>query len=153
MALGNKIGTTDFQEHFETQSSTITEIDLNSDYYKRKNFFLDFFGLSKNKLVHTKVNLDRLDNINEIKVIKIIDILKIDTEGYDFNVIQGMGDLIKNVRFIYFEHHFHKMLIKKYTLSKIHDYLKQKNFKKKVKIKMKFRKTFEYIYKNQSFEN
>ena len=80
-----------------------------------------------------------------------VDILKIDTEGYDFNVIKELGECIKNVKYIYFEHHFHNMLIKNYTLSNIHNYLEKNNFKKVFKIKMYFRKTFEYIYLNKFF--
>ena len=94
--------------------------------------------------------MDRLDNILKDLNIKIIDILKVDTEGYDFNVIKGLGDLLKNVKYIYFEHHFHDMLIKDYSLSDINEYLIKNNFKKVFKSKMKFRKTFEYIYFNKS---
>ena len=45
------------------------------------------------------------------------------------------------------------MLVKKYTLSDIHNFLKKKNFKKVFKIKMFARKTFEYIYCNNSLIN
>ena len=40
------------------------------------------------------------------------------------------------------------MIIKKYKFTDIHNLLKKNNFKKVFKIKMKFRKSFEYIYKN-----
>ena len=44
------------------------------------------------------------------------------------------------------------MIIKSYKLSDIHNYLNDKNgFKKKFKIKMKFRKSFEYLYLNKDF--
>ena len=43
------------------------------------------------------------------------------------------------------------MLIKEYNLSDIHNYLIKNNFYKILKCKMKFRKTFEYIYCNKSF--
>ena len=99
----------------------------------------------------SKVKIDRLDNILNSLKIQYVDILKIDTEGYDFNVIKGLGEYIKNVKYIYFEHHFHNMLIKNYTLSNIHNYLEKNNFKKVFKIKMYFRKTFEYIYLNKFF--
>ena len=78
-----------------------------------------------------------------------IDILKIDTEGYEFNVIKGAEEKIKNIKYIYFEHHFDDMLKKKYTLTKIHNYLEENGFEKKLKMKMFFRKSFEYIYKNK----
>ena len=56
--------------------------------------------------------------------------------------------MIKNVKFIYFEHHFHNMLEKKYTFYDVDTFMKKNNFKKVFKTKMFFRKTFEYIYKN-----
>ena len=76
-----------------------------------------------------------------------IDILKIDTEGYEFQILKGLKDQIKNVEFIYFEHHFDDMIDKNYKFSDIHDYLTNYNFRKVFKLKMSFRKTFEYIYK------
>ena len=100
-----------------------------------------------------KVQVDRLDNIlNDIKIDKI-DVLKIDTEGYDFQVIKGLGKYINNVQYIYFEHHFHNMLKKNYSLNDVHSFMIKNNFKKAFKIKMFFRKTFEYIYFNESFKN
>ena len=41
------------------------------------------------------------------------------------------------------------MLIKKYKFSDINNYLVNNNFKQIYKIKMPFRKTFEYIYLNK----
>ena len=35
--------------------------------------------------------MDRLDNILRELGIKSVDILKIDTEGYDYKVIKGLG--------------------------------------------------------------
>ena len=78
-------------------------------------------------------------------------LIKIDTEGYDFHVIKGLGEIIKNVKYIYFEHHFHNMLKKDYTFLQVDKHLKNKNFTKVLKSKMFFRKTLEYIYKNNFY--
>ena len=153
IALGNKKGIVDFRQHFDSESSTLVKINQESKYYKKKNFYLDFFNKKKIKFSNTKVEIDRLDNILKKSEINKIDILKIDTEGYDFHVIEGLGEFINKVKYIYFEHHFHNMLVKKYTLSDIHNFLKKKNFKKVFKIKMFARKTFEYIYCNNSLIN
>ena len=53
-------------------------------------------------------------------------------------------------KFIFFEHHYDNMLIKNYTFLNINELLKKNNFIKIYKSKMPFRKTFEYIYVNQS---
>ena len=42
------------------------------------------------------------------------------------------------------------MIVKSYKFSEIHEYLKDNNFKKILKIKMPLRKTFEYIYENRT---
>ena len=76
--------------------------------------------------------------------------MKIDTEGYEFKVIKGLDENISKIKLIHLEHHFDDMLIKKYTLSDIHDYLIKNGFEKKFKVKMFFRKSFEYIYENMA---
>ena len=139
-------------DHFETQSSTLSEINKKSKYYKRKIFFLDPLNIKNRKIQNSEIHMDRLENILKDLKIENIDILKIDTEGYDFKVIKGLGDSIKIVKYIYFEHHFHDMLIKNYNLSEVNNYLKSHNFIKVFKSKMRFRKTFEYIYFNKSIK-
>ena len=151
IALGAKKGLVDFKQHYDSESSTLVEINKNSKYYKKKNFNLDFFNLKNKNFLLTKVKIDRLDNIISKEKIALIDILKIDTEGYDFHVIKGLGEFIKKVKFVYFEHHFHTMLKKNYNYFEVDDFLKKNNFKKVFKKKMFFRKTFEYIYSNNLY--
>ncbi len=150
LALGEEKKIISFNDHYESQSSTIIQINKESKYYKKKMFFLNPFQNKNKKINVINIKMDRLDNILKESKLTEIDILKIDTEGYDFNVIKGLGDLIKNVKYIYFEHHFHDMLIKNYNLRNINNYLYKYNFVKVYKSKMKFRKTFEYIYFNKS---
>ena len=78
--------------------------------------------------------------------------MKIDTEGNEYRVIKGLGDDIKKIKYIYFEHHFDDMIKKGYTLSEINSYLLKFNFRKIFKIKMHFRKTYEYIYINNDLK-
>ena len=85
--------------------------------------------------------------------IKKIDYLKTDTEGYELNVIKGLKEHIKNVKVIQFEHHYNDMLVKDYTFHDIHSYLLRKGFHKIFKIKMPFRKSFEYCYENIRYKN
>ena len=112
---------------------------------KKKKFFLGVREYKK-MFVEKKVSIDRAINI--IKQFKIdkIDLLKIDTEGYELNVIKGFGVNIDVVKVIIFEHHYDLMISKNYTYSDINRYLVNKGFHLKYKFKMPFRKTFEYIY-------
>ena len=90
-----------------------------------------------------------LDYFIEKNNIQNIDLLKIDTEGYEFNVIKGLTIYCKKVKLIYFEHHYDDMIIKDYKFSDIHQLLKNKDFVMIKKSKMLFRKSFEYVYQNQ----
>ena len=130
----------------ETSSSTINDIDQNSKYFKKKNTFLNL-RKNENFIKEVEINQITLFDYIEKKKISKIDFLKIDTEGYEFNVLVGMGKYLKNVNLVMFEHHYHDMLVKNYSFSDIHDLLKRNNFKQIFKYKMPFRKTFEYVYK------
>ena len=55
---------------------------------------------------------------------------------------------IKNIKVIYFEHHYDLMIKKGYKFSDIHNLLLKFGFNKYFKEKMVFRKSFEYIYIN-----
>ena len=85
----------------------------------------------------------------ETNHIKQIDILKIDTEGYELEILKGLKKKIENVDIIYFEHHYDNMINKKYTFRDINEYLTKNNFQKIYRVKMPFRKTFEYIYRKK----
>ena len=140
----------DFFQTSESSSSTFCKIDFNSNYFKRKKRILDLFNKENYILDKQKIKLRTLENEFRKLDYDKIDILKIDTEGFEFDVIIGAKSNIKKVKYIYFEHHFDSMIIKNYKFSQIDKYLKQYNFKKLFKIKMPFRKTFEYIYENRS---
>ena len=67
--------------------------------------------------------------------IKQIDLIKIDTEGFEYNTLVGMDRDIKKVRFILFEHHYDNMIIKNYKFKDIHTLLIDNGFQKVYKIK------------------
>jgi len=146
--IGVTEGLFDFNESDESQSSTLVKINYKSKYYKRKKNLLRFFKKKQDLFFTTKVNIKTLNDFLIDQKIKNVEILKIDTEGYDFNVIKSLENKLSFIKYIYFEHHFHNMLSKDYTFNEVHNYLINNNFKKVFKTKMFYRKTFEYIYKN-----
>ena len=146
--IGEIEGSFDFNQSVETQSSTLVSINYDSKYYKKKIKLLDLFKKKESFFSSIKVEIKTLSNFLNNKKIKYVEILKIDTEGYDFNVIKSLGPNIKNIKYIYFEHHFHDMLNKDYNLTQLHTFLIKNGFRKVFKMKMFYRKTFEYIYKN-----
>jgi len=128
-------------------SSTINNINKNTEYFKRKKRLLSFG--SKKFFLGTQII--RVVNLSEFLLNKEnkIDILKIDTEGYEFNILNGVHKSdFKKIRYIYFEHHYDLMIDKKYKFRDINELLKKNNFSLKFKIRMKFRKAFEYIYES-----
>ena len=90
-----------------------------------------------------------LDNFIDKKKIENIDILKIDTEGYELNVLKGLKKNHYKIKIIYFEHHYDDMIEKNYKFSDVKKILDEYGFKKKYKSKMFFRKSFEYVYENK----
>ena len=149
LALGNEENDIILKNLEESSSSTINEINTDSKYFKRKSLFL-FKKKDTNFFCEENVKQTLLKNYIEKKQIKKINFLKIDTEGFEYNVILGLREKIKLVSIIMFEHHYDNMILKGYKFSDINKYLIKNNFIKISKHKMPFRKTFEYIYINKS---
>ena len=132
----------------DSSSSTLNDINEKTEYFKRKKRFMSYFTRNKNFLIERQtVQIRDLSEFIFKQSIKKIDILKIDTEGYEYNILKNLNnnDFAK-IRFIYFEHHYDLMIKKNYKFSDINNLLLKNKFKKKFKIRMKFRKSFEYIY-------
>ena len=149
-ALGNEEATKNIKEMRETSSSTFNEINTESKYFKRKKRVLNL-GMKNNFYELKNVNVIKGATIIKNNNVKSIDLLKIDTEGYEFAVINGFEEDICRVKVLLFEHHYNLMIKKDYKFSDIHKYLISKNFVLRKKFKMPLRKTFEYIYFNQDF--
>lgn len=148
-ALGEKNDLKEFKQMKESSSSTFAKINLDSSYLKKKKFFL---GIKNNKDLFDikKIQIITLSDYFKINDLRRIDLLKIDTEGFEFEILKGADNELKICNFILFEHHYDNMIKKTYTFTDINNFLVSKNFKLEFKSKMPFRKTFEYIYKNQN---
>ena len=134
----------------ESSSSTIKELNIHSSYFKKKKKLL--FNLEKENLYNEiLVEQKSIDEYMHQKKIKKLDFLKIDTEGYEFEILLGAKKNIKNINLVLFEHHYDDMIKKNYKFSDVHDFLNKNNFNQIFKAKMPFRKTFEYIYKNKTY--
>ena len=104
------------------------------------------FTYNSNQIPIKIITLDHFIENNEIEN---VDLLKIDTEGYEFNIIKGLSKHSNKIKLIYFEHHYDDMIIKNYKFGDIHKLLQDNEFQKIFKVKMPFRKSFDYIYKNK----
>ena len=134
----------------ESSSSTLNIIDKNTNYYKKKEKIILFFSKNKNYFKSKQeIEIEKLSNIILSEKIEKIDILKIDVEGYEFEVLKGLTSVdFRKINYVYFEHHYDLMLKKNYKFADINYFLKKNNFELIFKLKMNFRKSFEYIYKN-----
>ena len=145
IALGFENKEVLFKQFNESSSSTLSEINEQSKYFKKKFKVLNFF--SNKKIYKTiKIKVETLSDYLDKNNINRVGFLKIDTEGYEYEILKGMVNKIKFVDIIMFEHHYDNMIKKNYTFTDINELLKQNNFKQIYKSKMPFRKTFEYIY-------
>lgn len=105
-------------------TSTLSQINKKSFYLKIKNFIL---GKSKSSL-SKKVKVITLNNFCKSKKIKKIDLLKIDVEGFEYMVLLGSSNIIKNVSYIMIEIQKNDMY-SDYSKKKIENFLKKNNFK------------------------
>ncbi len=151
-ALGAKDKIIEFNQFNESSSSTIKEIDKESKYYKRKFRLINFLN-NKETYQKIKIKISKLKDYIEKNNIKKIDFMKIDTEGYEFEILLGLENKIKLVDIIMFEHHYDNMIKKGYTFEDINKLLIKNNFNKIYKARMPLRKTFEYIYKRKELIN
>ena len=148
IALGAEDKIIEFKQFNESSSSTIKLVDEESKYYKRKFRLINFLS-NKKTYQKLEIKISRLKDYIEKNNIEKIDFMKIDTEGYEFEILLGLENKIKLVDIIMFEHHYDNMIKKNYTYNDINELLIKNNFKKIYKSKMPFRKTFEYIYINE----
>ena len=151
-ALGAEDKIIEFNQFNESSSSTIKEIDKESKYYKRKFRLINFLN-NKETYQKIKIKISKLKDYIEKNNIKKIDFMKIDTEGYEFEILLGLENKIKLVDIIMFEHHYDNMIKKGYTFEDINKLLIKNNFNQIYKSRMPFRKTFEYIYKREELIN
>jgi len=85
------------------------------------------------------------------KKFKKIDLVKIDTEGHEFEVLKGMGRSIKNIKYILVEFHNDEIYLS-YNPRKIHNYLVKNDFALKTAFKFPFTTWEDRFYFNNKFK-
>ena len=90
-----------------------------------------------------------MDNYLDKNFIQSIDLMKIDTEGFEFEILNGAKKNLNKFKLILFEHHYDDMILKNYKFSEINKLLNDYGFKMIKKNKMIFRRSFEYVYENK----
>ena len=74
---------------------------------------------------HTNVKVRTIDNFCAEQAISCIDILKIDTQGFDLEVLKGAERMIRDhgIRTVYLEIIFNDMYVNAPTISQIYDFM------------------------------
>ena len=82
--------------------------------------------IKKNLIVEEEIEQIKLSDYIEKNHVSKIDFLKIDTEGFEMKVLNGLGNQLTNVGIIMFEHHYDNMIIKKYKFNDINQLFNRK---------------------------
>ena len=91
------------------------KINPETNYSKLKQKIINFF-FSKNHPQEENIDVITFDYFCKKYKIKSVDLLKIDTEGYEYYILQGAIKNLKKVKIILLEHHYDISIIKGYKL-------------------------------------
>jgi len=113
----------------DSSSSTINSLDEDTEYFKKKKKILSLFSSNKNFLKkRQEIKITSLSQIILNNNINRIDVLKIDTEGYEYNVLKGSKSKIGEINYILIENQFGNLYENK-SFNEIKSYLYKKKFK------------------------
>ena len=126
--------------------STFALPNENSQYLKKKSRIL--LQNSQNGYTTVVSRIEMLDNFIREKKIEFIDILKIDVEGFEFEVLQGAKNTIKEkkINVIQFERHADDMREDQFPA--IDKFLTNHGYLKIKEIKHPFGDFFEMLYQS-----
>jgi FkbM family methyltransferase len=145
-ALGQKNMESVININFLESTSSLSKINTSSKWYLFKKFIF------RNRTIKEKqkTKVKKLDSIKEISKIKKISLIKIDTEGFEINVLKGSQKTLEKTKYLLVEFHENNMY-KNYNENKIDTYIKNKNFIFLKKFKFPFIPFSDRIYLNSKF--
>ena len=149
LAISNKKGFKEFNINKHDLTSSFVKYNNQSRYLKLK---AKLFESTPNKMNYKKIKVKtiKLSEIFKKKKIKKLDLLKIDTEGHELEVLQGLTAEIKKVKNILIEFHNDSIYLQ-YDGKKIHKYLIKNGFNLEKRIKFPLTTWEDRIYVNERF--
>ena len=125
-AISNKNGTTLFYINHHDLTSSLNTLNHKNVFLKIKSrlFGVELKNMIKKKV---KVKINTLNNILKRFKIKQFDLVKIDTEGHELQVLQGIGKTMKKIKIFLIEFR-NDNVYKNYNPTKIHNNLIKNNF-------------------------
>ncbi|MDA7449719.1 FkbM family methyltransferase [Candidatus Pelagibacter ubique] len=126
-------------------ASTLSKINLQDELLKKR---ARYFGEDPSKMIEEIQNIEtiKLDEFINEKKIKNIDLIKIDTEGHEFEVLDGLRENIQKIKFILIEFQSNK-IFDSYDSEKIDKYLKANKFELIKSFKFPLRPWEDRLYK------
>ena len=146
-ALGEKKEIKKLNKNFLSSTSTFSKLNHNSKHFKIKSFILGSnAGFYKEEIV----NVETLTFFFEKYNFEKIDILKIDTEGYEMEALNGLKRISSKIKVIIIEHNYTDYYMN-YSLSNTKNYLSELSFKNLKNFKFPLMKYTDSIYINTKF--
>jgi len=148
-ALSDKKSLQELYINHHDLTSSLNKLDTKNNYLKLK---AKLFSTTSKKMISRKekIKTQKLIDVLKSKKINDIDLLKIDTEGHEFQVLRGLQKKIKKVRYILIEFHNDEIYIN-YKPKKIHDYLIKNDFILKDTYKFPFTTWEDRFYINKKY--
>ena len=149
LAFGNKKEELKLKINIKSSTSTFSEINTRSKYYNLKSLILK---PSKNDIFlgEENVQVEKIDNFFDQKKIDNIHILKIDTEGFELNVIEGAKKTLQKTKIIIIEFQLNDMYLN-YDPKKIDNFLILNNFVLVKSLKFPFMLYEDRVYVNTKY--
>ena len=149
LALGNKKEELKLKINTKSSTSTFSKINTQSKYYNLKSLILN---PSKNDIFlgEEKAQVEKMDNFFNQKKINAIHILKIDTEGFELNVIEGAKEALRKTKIIIIEFQLNDMYLN-YDSKKIENFLIVNNFALVKSLKFPFMLYEDRVYINTKY--
>ena len=145
LAIADKAGKQIMKINKLSDTSTLNEIDSDSLYFKFKSFLL----YEKNSIIsEQEVLTTTIDLFFQNIKFSEKTLMKIDTEGYEYNVLMGSKNKIKEIKYILIENQFSKMY-KNVNFENCHQFLINHNFKLLKKFKFPTLHYEDRLYINQ----
>lgn len=147
--ISSQKGTLVFNENIMDETSTFESVNADSKYLKNKAKILGVKDVDSLIVNRYEVEVLCLADFLEEKDIRHIDVLKIDTEGHEYDCLQGLFQKKTDCRidYIQLESHNDDMYNRK-SENVIEHLLQQNNFVLDAKIRHGFGGIDELIYKN-----
>jgi FkbM family methyltransferase len=132
--------------NYHDLTSSLSDLNQNSLYLTIK---ARLFGVNISNMIYRKLKIKtvKLSDVLAKNKFRKVDLLKIDTEGHELQVLQGLEKKINKVNHILIEFHNDQVYLK-YNPKKIHNYLCKNNFVLRAKFKFPLTTWEDRFYSN-----